>query len=315
VLLAAAAADGCSKGSTGGITASGVFEAIEVNVGVKMPGQLKSVNFEEGQQIRAGDMLAEVDCADLVFQIETAKANLSGAKSQHELVVKGARKEDINQAALGEVQASAGYDLAKADYERIKKLYESNAVPKKMMDDADTRLKVSEAQKDSTAELVRKVKKYSRVEEIAMARSRVEAAQSTLDLAEKKLRDCRVIAPSDGWVLKKVFEAGEMVGPSSVVAVTSDLRKLRAVVYLPEADVFRIKLGDKARITTDGSPGRTFEGTVSFISQKAEFTPKNVQTKDERVKQMFAVKLLADNPDLVLKPGLPMDVEFPRNGR
>jgi HlyD family secretion protein len=97
--------------------------------------------------------------------------------------------------------------------------------------------------------------------------------------------------------------------------VISDLTRLRAVVYIPEAQIFGIRLGDKVKIVTDMPGGRTFEGTVSFISQKAEFTPKNVQTKDERVKLMFAVKLLVDNPDLLLKPGLPMDVEFSADAR
>jgi len=315
VVLLVMPASACKKSDANRISASGVFEAIEVNVGSKMPGQLKSVNFEEGQEVKTGALLAEVDCADLKFQISSADANLDMARSKSELVVKGARSEDINQAVAGNEQASAGLELAKADFNRMKNLYESGAVPRKMFDDSEARLRISQAQMESASEMLRKIRKISRVEEVSMAKSGVEAAVAALDLMKKKLADCNIEAPIDGWVLRKVFEKGELVGPSSVIAVLSDLRRLKAVVYLPEADVFRIKLGEKVKIMTDGFKDKSFDGTVSYISPRAEFTPKNVQTKDERVKLMFSVKILVDNPELILKPGLPMDVEFTTNAK
>jgi HlyD family secretion protein len=293
------------------MTASGVFEAIEVNVGSKVPGQIKTLGFEEGQQIKAGALLAEIDCVDLTFQRSQAQANVALAKAQKDMAVKGARDEDIRQAEAANDQAAAALEQAKNDLDRMKKLFTDGAMPRKMLDDAESRYKVVSAQKAQTSELLLKVRKITRNEELSMARSRVDAANAMLDAINRKLEDCFIKSPLDGWVLKKVFEPGELVAPASVIAVLSDLRKLRAVVYLPEAEVFKVRLGDRVTIKTDGYPGRVFGGTISFISPKAEFTPKNVQTKDERVKQMFAVKILADNPDLALKPGLPMDVEFP----
>ena len=308
--LLALAPAACGPKPPATVTASGVFEAIEVNVGVKVPGQLKAVLLEEGREVKAGDPVAEIDCTDLGFQHAQAKANLALAEAQRDLVQRGARAEDIRQATAGDAQAIAGYDLAKTDFERASRLFKEGAVTQKLLDDADARLRVAAAQKDQTQEIVKKAKHFSRAEEIAMARARVDAARVMVDAIAQKLADCHVTAPVSGWVLRKVFEAGEMIGPSSILAVLADLTKLRAVVYLPEAEAYRVKLGDRVTITTDGFPGRTFAGTVSFISQKAEFTPKNVQTKDERVKLMFAVKILVENPRQELKPGLPMDVDF-----
>jgi HlyD family secretion protein len=226
------------------------------------------------------------------------------------MAVTGARTEDIRQAESMDRQAVAGFELAQSDHRRVKQLYESGAATKKMMDDAETRLTVSDAQKEASKDVLKKIRKYTRPEELAMARARVDAAKAMLASLEKKISDCTVPSPVGGMVLARVFEPGEMVSPASTIVVVSDLKKLRAVVYLPEADVFRIKYGEKVKVTTDGFAGRAFDGAVSFISQKAEFTPRNVQTKDERVKLMFEVKIAVENPDLVLKPGLPIDVTF-----
>ncbi|MBI5527945.1 MAG: efflux RND transporter periplasmic adaptor subunit [Deltaproteobacteria bacterium] len=300
---------GCPPMQPAGITASGVFEAIEVNVGVKVPGQLKTVAVEEGREVKAGGLVAEIDCSDLDFQVTQARANLALAASQHQLAAKGARDEDIRHVAAGDSLAQAGHTLAQTDFERVQKLFKEGAVTQKMIEDAATRLKAATVQKEQAAEALKKVKRFTRSEEIAMAGARVDAARAAVDALEKKVGDCRVVSPVSGLVLRKVFEAGEMVGPASTIAVVSDLRRLRAVVYLPEPDMSKIRLGDRVAIAIDGS-SRRFEGTVSHISQRAEFTPKNVQTRDERVKQMFAVKLMVENPDLALKPGMPMDVDF-----
>jgi len=300
----------CGKVQPSNLTASGVLEAIEINVGSKIPGQLLKVPVEEGQFVKEGDLVAVIDCVDIDFQVSQAKANVALAKAQLEMTITGARSEDIGQAASLDRQAVAGLDLARSDFERVKKLYETGAATKKMMDDAQARLTVSDAQKDAAKDTLKKIKKISRPEEIAMARARSDVAKAVLAAVEKKLSDCNVLSPVGGMVLSKVFEPGEMVGPSSTIVVVSNLRKLRAVVYLPEADVFRIRYGEKVRVTTDGFSDKSFEGTVSFISQKAEFTPRNVQTRDERVKLMFEVKISVENPDLILKPGLPIDVAF-----
>ena len=269
----------CGNKETGKITASGVIEAIEVNVGSKVIGELSKVNFEEGQMIKKNDVLAVVDCLDYELQVNQAQANLDMLKAQQDLVVKGARTEDIEQAVARGTQAQANYINAKINYERTKKLYEKNIVPKKLLDDAETKLQVSEAGVKQSQEAVKKVKKISRDEEIAMAKARVENAEWFLQSMQKKVTDCTIISPIDGFALKKVYEQGEYIMPGSTVAVLTSLKKIKVVVYLLEADVFKITYGQKAKITVDGYKDKVLNGVVSYISQEAEFTPKNIQTK------------------------------------
>jgi membrane fusion protein YbhG len=301
---------GCTHRENGKITASGVIEAIEVNVGSKVIGELTNVAFEEGQIVKKNDLLAEVDCRDYDLQVNQAAASLDSMKAQYNLVMNGARSEDIQQAVAGDIQAQANYVNAKINYERTQKLFEKNIVPRKLLDDAETKFQVAEAQVAQSKEAVKKVKNISRSEDIAMTKARVENADWFLQSMQKKAADCKIISPIDGFVLKKVYEPGEYVMPGSTVAVLTDLKKVKVVVYLPEADVFKIKYGQKVLISVDGFKDKAIPGTVSFISQEAEFTPKNIQTKDERVKLMFAVRMIVDNAEFILKPGLPADAEF-----
>ncbi|OGF58848.1 MAG: hypothetical protein A2Y62_09605 [Candidatus Fischerbacteria bacterium RBG_13_37_8] len=301
---------GCSKDQEGVITASGVIEAIEVNVASQIAGQIEAVHYEEGQAIAKEQLLVELDCIDYELQEMQAKTNLDMLKAQFELTVKGARSEDIKQAIENKTQAEANYTNAKLNYDRVKNLYKTNVVAKKMLDDATNQLEVTEAQFKQSQEALQKIKKLSREEEITMAQARMENAEWFLKSMKERVKDCKITSPIDGYALKKVFEPGEYVMPGSTVTVVSDLKKIRVVVYIPEAEVFRVKYGQEVQVKVDGYKDKAFTGVVTFISEEAEFTPKNIQTKDERVKLMFAIKIMVDNPELKLKPGLPADVEF-----
>jgi len=292
------------------IEASGILEAIEVNVASKLQALILELNFEEGDLIKKGSLLAKLDCTDYELQLNQFKANLDLLQAQYELVIKGARIEDIEQTDAILKQAESQYKYAEINYERISNLYEKNVVSKKLLDDAKINLDLADSQLKQAQQAIKKIKRLSRNEEIEMARARVEQAKWSLKLAGERVKDCEIISPIDGVVLKKVFEAGEYVMPGSTIALLTDLKKIRVIVYLPEADVFRIKYGQKVKVKVDAFKDKSFEGKVVYISSKAEFTPKNIQTKDERVKLMFQVKILVDNPEMILKPGLPADVEF-----
>lgn len=294
------------------IEASGVLEAIEVDVGSKLQGKIISIDFEEGSLVRQGDVLARIDCIDYELQVNQAKANLDMMQAQYELVIKGARIEDIEQADSAMKQAESRYHNAETEYERIRNLFEKNVVPKKMLDDAKTQLDIVDAQFKQAQQAMKKIRRLSREEEIAMASARVEQAKWSLKLAEQRVKDCEIISPMNGVVLTKVFEAGEYVMAGSTIATIANLQKLNAIVYLPETEVFLIKYGQEAKIKIDAFADRIFEGKVIYISSEAEFSPKNIQAKDERVKLMFEVKVLVENPEMILKPGLPADVEFVR---
>jgi HlyD family secretion protein len=152
-----------------------------------------------------------------------------------------------------------------------------------------------------------KMKRGSRGEEIELAKARRDQASAQLSSLRKKVNDCVITSPLDGTVTKKFVERGELVGPGMTVVRISDLRQLTLTIYVSEEILPRIMLGQKASVKVDAYEERSFEGEIIFTSPTAEFTPKNIQTKDERIKLVFAVKLRIANPDGVLKGGVPAD--------
>lgn len=142
------------------------------------------------------------------------------------------------------------------------------------------------------------------------ARAQIQAAEASQALAQANLDDTRVVAPFAGTILKKLVEAGEVVAAGTPLVTLVDLGRLYAKVYVSETDLGRIKLNDAARVYTDAFPRRPFEAAVTEISQQAEFTPRDVHTKEERTKLVFAVKLALGNPEGVLKPGMPADAQI-----
>ncbi len=154
-----------------------------------------------------------------------------------------------------------------------------------------------------------------RPEEVRAARARLDQADAALRLAERRVGQAAVEAPMDGVVAKRVVEEGEIAAPGFPLATIDDLSVVRLVVYVPEPDLSRVRLGAEAQVSVDGLEGRTFGGRVTFISPEAEFTPRNVQTKEERAKLVFAVKIELPNPDGLLKPGMPADARIAGAGR
>jgi len=141
-------------------------------------------------------------------------------------------------------------------------------------------------------------------------RSSRRAARAALAAAEKRLRDATVRAPSDGAVILKIREPGETVAPGQAIVRLADLGRMWLRVYVADTDLGRVRLGQEAEITTDATAGKVYRGTVTEIAQEPEFTPKNVQTKEQRVKLVFGVKVSVENPERELKPGMPGDARI-----
>jgi len=172
------------------------------------------------------------------------------------------------------------------------------------------RYKISSTQFSAAKENFEKVKKLFRPEEIEQARAGLKKAQASVGLLEKNIRDSYLISPMNGFVVKKFVEAGETVSPMSSLVKISNLSSVNLIIYISEVDLGKIKLGQKAEITIDTYPDKKYEGKVTFISPEAEFTPKNIQTKDERTKLVFAVKIEIPNKNFELKPGMPADASI-----
>ncbi len=299
----------CCKGEEdkNRISASGTIEAVEVTISSKLSGQVEKVNVREGDNIKAGEMLAVIDSSSLGIQLEQAEAGTELAEAQLELVLKGARAEDIRQAEEALKQAEANLAVAEQDWQRLRTLAERESATQKQRDDAEARYKVAFAQHETAKQALEKARKLARPEEIRAARARLNQASAARDLIKKSIADSTILSPISGIVTHKIVEAGEFVVPGSPILTVADLANVHLEIYVPEKELGRIRLGQSAEVKIDSFPDGVFTGKVIFISPEAEFTPKNVQTKEERVKLVFRVKIEIPNPEYILKPGMPAD--------
>ena len=299
------AMSGCSQ-DDGRIAASGVVEATEVRVPARTAGQVTEVRVEEGDTVVAGQPLVGIDHSTLDLQLLQAAAGLAQAGAQLALLERGARTEDIRQGEEALRQARENLRVAQGDAERMRALFATGSVTQKQGDDADARLVVAQAQAASAAQALKKLQNLARPEELDAARALVAYAEAAVRLVRKSIDDATVRAPIAGVVTHRLVEPGEWAAPGSTLLTVADLSRVRLTIYVPEPDLVRVRLGQEAIIRVDGSPD-SYSGRVVTISSMAEFTPKNIQTRDERVKQVFAVKIEVPNPQASLKPGMPAD--------
>jgi HlyD family secretion protein len=298
---------GCLSGDGDKLAVSGTIEADDVRVSSLVGGRVAEVLADEGDRVEAGHVLLRFDPADIELQARQARGVLHMAEAQLALAHAGARPEDIASARELYNQAQTAEAAAQADLGRVDSLEGAGGVTGKQADDAQTRYDVSVHQTRAAKQQYNKALRGARPEEVQMAEAGVEQAEAAVALAEKKLADCEVVAPLSGTVVHRLVSPGEVSGPGATLFVVQDLDTVRLTVFVPESDVGAVRLGDPVAVSIDSHPDRTFPGRVSRIRDEAEFTPKNVQTKDERVKLVFGVEVELDNPDGYLKPGLPAD--------
>ena len=305
------------------IRVSGYVEATEVRVAPEVGGRLVKLAVAEGDRVKTGDLVAQLDTADVALALQRAAAERLAADAQLRLLLAGARAEDIRQAeaqlAAAEAELAASKQelvSAERDLARFESLLASNSGAEKPRDDAATRrdvgrdrVKAAEQRMRAAAETVARLKAGARREEIDAARARLAAVDAQIATLEKAQRDATVTAPAAGMVTQKLVDEGELLAPRTPIVVVANLDEVWANVYLDEPLVPRVTLGQAATIFTDaGGPG--IQGTVTFISPKAEFTPRNVQTAQERSKLVFRVKVTVRNEQGVLKQGMPVEAEI-----
>lgn len=323
VILAAAAACG-RGGDEGPVRASGYVEATEVRVAPEVGGRIVELAVDEGDRVAAGALVARLDTADTNLALQRVEAERAQAAAQLALLEAGPRAEDVRQAraqadaARAEVAAAeTELQSADADLARFEALLASNAGSRKQRDDAATRRGVAEARVNAAKERVRsaeetvaRLKAGARPEELAAARARVAAVDAQLAALHKAAADATVTSPVAGIVTSRLVDPGEIVAPRTPLVVVTDLDRAWANVYVDEPMVPRLSLGQTVPLVTDA--GQRIQGKITFISPKAEFTPRNVQTAEERTKLVYRIKVTTDNREGVLKTGMPVEAELPR---
>lgn len=301
----------CSNSENGSyIEESGNIEVTNIILSSQASGKIEKVFSDEGDQVKVGDTLLIIDHEVLLIKLQQAVAGMNAAKAQLDLAVTGAREEDIKLAEEQLFQTKSNFESAEKDLERITNLYKEQAVTKKQLDDAETRFLVSKSQFSAATENLKKIKNITRPEEITQIRSNYENAEANVKLIKKQISDSHITSPIKGFIVEKFVELGESVNYGSSIYKVSDLSKVEMVVYVNEENLGKVKLGQRTEVFTDSFNDKSYEGKVVYISPEAEFTPKNIQTKDERTKLVFAVKIELPNEEFELKAGMPADAKI-----
>lgn len=290
------------------LVASGHVEATDVRLSAKIGGRLESFTLQEGDVVRPGQELARIETTDLLLAVAQAQAERGQAAAELDLRRAGSRKEDIAQADAQVAQARADLEGAQKDLDRMQGLLDSGSGTTKSRDDAKTRRDVAAARVQGAREALARVKSGSRPEEIEVARARVAAAEARIAQLEQQVKDATVTSPVGGVVTEKVAQQGELLPAGAPLAVITDLDDAWLTVYVGGPDLGRIRLGQEATVVTDD--GQSRKGKITFIATRAEFTPKNVQTRDEREKLVYKVKIGLDNRDGLFKPGMPAEAHL-----
>ncbi len=308
IVLAVIYSIGCGNGNEKNtISASGNIEATNAVISSKVTGQVIAIKYDEGSRVKEGDTVMIIDHDNLELQLQQAVAAENAADAQFKLLKEGARSEDIQQAQDALKQTKINMNLAEQDFNRMKQLYDSKTITKKQFDDAQAKYELTQSQYNAAQENLKKMKNFARPEEIKQAQANLNRQKAAVDLLKKNISDSYVVSPLSGFIVQKYVEKGETVTMLSSLFKVSELRRVKLVIYVSEENLGRVKLGQKADVTSDSYNNKTYQGTVIYISPEAEFTPKNIQTKDERTKLVYAVKIEIKNPEFELKPGMPAD--------
>jgi membrane fusion protein YbhG len=303
--------------------ASGHVEATEVRLAPDAGGRVLSLNVKIGDRVQPGQTILTLDSRDAELAMQRGKAEVAQAEAQLRLLLAGSRQEDIHQAesqvaaAKADAQATkAELDGAEQDLERFDTLLKNNSGSRKQRDDAETRrnvardrLSASESRVQAAQGALARLQAGARREEVEAARARVAATAAQIATVEKSLHDATLVSSVTGLVTDTLVEAGETIAPRTPAIVVVDIDRAWADVFVPEPIVPSLRIGQAATIFTDAG-GAGVPGTITYISPKAEFTPRNVQTADERSKLVYRIRVSADNKEGVLKQGMPVEAEF-----
>ncbi len=273
------------KEKEGIIEASGQVRGTEITLSSRIPGRVVEMLVTEGQPVKAGNLIARVSSEEIEARFQQSLHRIHNARAA------------IERARSQVAEAESTFGLAKKDYERYQALFKKEIISRQQFEEAESGYRVAEARLNSARDALEE------------ANAAKELAESSKIEAEAQLKETSIYAPSNGTVINRLVEAGELVGPGTPVVVIVDLSDIYVRVFIKETDIGKIRLGNPARIYTDAFP-EFFEGKVTEVSEKAQFTPREAHVKEERAKLVFGVKVGIENPKGFLKPGMPVDADI-----
>jgi HlyD family secretion protein len=334
-----------------GLQGSGTVEARDIRVGSKIGGRIDKVLVREGDSVEAGQLLISFDDKELLASMEQSRATAekaqrgyrpeeiaqmraaaAAAKAEYDQRKNGYRQEDIDAAKADLDRATADEIRTKLDFERYDALAAKDLVSKQQRDTAEANWKMALAQKQNAQHKLDELRRGYRPEEIASAEARYHQTQATLEMYERgmrhedidaakaafaydeaRFRERQVLAPAAATVEVLDVRPGDLIAPNTPVATLLERDQIYVRIYIPETQIGHVHLGQKAEIRVDSFPNQSFSGVVEQINQQAEFLPRNVQTREERVHQVFGVKVRIDDTSRRVLAGMAADVKLSPN--
>lgn len=291
----------------GQVRLSGNIEVTDAELSFRIAGHVASRPVSEGDRIARGALVARLDSTLLEQAVTLRQAEVDKARAMLAELTAGYRPEEVAQAEAALVQARAEEQRAASEWQRDRELLARDLIAAREADTAKAAWEVAGGRVSEAGERLAMLRKGYRSEQIEQARAQLKVAEETLAQARTTLGYAELSAPLDGVVLAENVEAGEYVAAGTPVVTLGVLDPVWLRAYIAESDLGRVQLGQEAEVTTDTYPGRSYRGKVTFIAQDAEFTPKNVQTEQERVKLVYRIKITLPNAAHELKPGMPAD--------
>lgn len=327
---------------------SGTVEARNIRVGSKIAGRIDKVLVREGDTVQAGQVLVTFDDKELLASLQQSQASAQkaehgyrseeiaeargaaeAAKAEYEQRQNGYRREDIGAAQADLDRARADEVRTHLDAQRYDALAQKDLVSKQQRDTADANWKMALAQQQSAQHKLGELQRGYRPEEIAAAEARYAQANATLQKMQRgnrsedvalakaaysyeqaRFRESQVVAPAAATVEVLDVRPGDLVAPNTPVATLLEHDQIYVRIYIPETQIGHVQLGQKAEVRVDSFPKTVFDGTIEQINQQAEFLPRNVQTREERVHQVFGVKVRIDDRSNRVRAGMAADVKL-----
>ena len=287
IMIMAAVIASCSK-TDGGPAGSGLIEATEAIISAEASGRLEVRYFDEGDEISKGDIIVLIDSSKTALKLNEARASYRAMQSQRENAL-----IRIEQIILDD-------SLAQKEFQRISRLMASGSANQQQYDRAENAAQNSRLARQAAA--------------VALRTTDAELAriEASIDLLKQQIADCTPTAPVSGTVVTTYVEEGELVAPGKALIKIAQLDTMTVKIYLPPGDLSGVSLGEGAEIDPEIEGQGAFPGIVTWISPEAEFTPKNVQTRQARADLVYAVKIRVPNPDQIFKIGMPVYVRISR---
>ncbi len=293
---------------------SGNVDVHQVELAFRVTGRIAQLNVQEGDSVEAGQLLGQLDRVPFETDVAAAEADVAQAQAQLDKTKRGYRVEEIAQARAAVAQREADLVNARVTLQRLQGLIAQGMVTHQQVDDAEARVRESEAQLAGAREQLNMVVRGSRIEDIEAQQATLAAAQARLARAKTALEDTSLVAPSRGIVSIRAREVGAIVQAGQTVYTVALTDPVWIRAYVPQPRLGRIKPGMPVKLSIDSVPGKQYDGSVGFIAPEAEFTPKTVQTEQVRDDMVYRIRVIARDPDNVLRQGMPVIVHVPAQG-